>query len=360
MPAGPAPATFAHMQSPAHPAHTVRTRVRVLDLLRLLAAFQMVQGHSIDAVLALDARHGALHAAWVWLRGLTSVAFLFATGVAFHLVALREGDERVRAPHARGRRLRRAGLLVLLGYALHAPFAALWGAPAAGLVREALIVDVLQCIGASLALLELLALAVPSTAVLRAACALLAALCLLAAPWSALLDASGPARGLINYVSAAGGSLFPLLPWAGHVFLGVLLAPWLLRAERRAGRWLVAGLAVLALAQLAGAAGAAVAGVQLTRVGWVLVAGAALEQLEPATRGWPDWAWRLSSETLFIYAFHVLLVYGQGLGLAALIGERLSPLASVLLAAVVVALSAAAALAYRRALPTLAARPAPG
>jgi hypothetical protein len=99
---------------------------------------------------------------------------------------------------------------------------------------------------------------------------------------------------------------------------------------------------------------------QLARLGWVLIAGAGLEALEPYTRAWPEWVWRLSSETLFIYALHVVLVYGQGIGLSALIGPQLPVGLALLSAAGMIALSFGAALGYRRALPTLAARSAPG
>ncbi|HMI93461.1 MAG TPA: heparan-alpha-glucosaminide N-acetyltransferase domain-containing protein [Polyangiales bacterium] len=334
--------------------------MRVLDLLRLLAALQMVQGHTIDAVLALDARHGAIHTSWVWLRGLTSVAFLFATGVAFHLMALHERAPREHDRAGVRRRLRRAGSLILLGYLLHAPLAVLWGQPAASVWREAVMVDVLQCIGVSLVLLELLAIGLRTGRAVRATSLLLAGICLLAAPWLADLHAANAWRPLLNYITPQAGSIFPLFPWAAHVFSGVALAPWLLAPQRRALRWLLAGLGLVLLGQLASLAGADSAALQLPRLGWVLVLGSALERLEPATRAWPAWAWRLPSETLFVYAFHVVLVYGQGIGLAALIGPRLSPGQAVLAAALVIALSFGAALGYRRVLPTLAVRTAPG
>jgi len=58
----------------------------------------------------------------------------------------------------------------------------------------------------------------------------------------------------------------------------------------------------------------------------------------------------LSRETLFLYVFHVLLVYGDRVGLAAQIGPVLGPWQALGVAAGVIALSAAAALAYRPAL----------
>jgi uncharacterized membrane protein len=236
----------------------------------------------------------------------------------------------------------------------------LWGRPPATALQAAVIVDVLQCIGVGLLLMELLALGLRSADAVRVASLVLACVCFVAAPWCATLAAEGPWRPLLNYFTARAGSVFPLVPWAGHVFLGVVLAPWLLAPKRRALRWLAAGSGLVVLGQLALTAGVDGAAVHLQRLGWVLAIGAGLEWLEPATRAWPRWAWRLPSETLFIYAFHVVLVYGQGIGLATLIGPRLAPGPAVLLAAAMIALSFGAALGYRRMLPTLAVRTAPG
>jgi uncharacterized membrane protein len=211
-----------------------------------------------------------------------------------------------------------------------------------------------------LLLLELVAIGLRSAQEVRAASLLLAGTCFLAAPWCAALVPDGPWRLLLNYFTPRAGSIFPLVPWAGHVFLGVVMAPWLLAPRRRALRWLAAGLSIVLLGQLARTAGGDAAAMHMTRLGGVLVIGAALVRLEPATRAWPGWAWRLPSETLFIYAFHVVLVYGQGIGLAAVVGPRLAPGPAVLLAAAVIVLSFGAALGYRRVLPTLAVRTAPG
>ena len=63
-------------------ANTVpRARVLFIDLLRVLAAFQMLQGHTIAALLAGSYRHGLLYSLWYGARGLTSIAFLFASGL---------------------------------------------------------------------------------------------------------------------------------------------------------------------------------------------------------------------------------------------------------------------------------------
>lgn len=335
-------------------------RVRSLDLLRLVAALQMVQGHTIDAVLAPEQRSGALFAGWLWLRGLTSVAFLFAAGAAFHLATLR-ALARHRADRAAvSRRLRRATMLVLLGYALHLPLGLVFARDAASageLMRQALAVDVLQCIGVCLALLEGLALLLPSARAVEISCGAIGALLLIASPLVQQLD-PGACFPLLAYLTPRGGSLFPLLPWGGHMLLGAAFAGMLLGRGRRGRLWLAAAL-LIALSRLLPASAAPLPD-HLSRLGFVLAALALLAALEPAARRLPAQAWALSGETLFIYAFHVLLVYGSGVGLAAVVGQRLSALPSVLLAAAMIALSFGGALTYRRLLAGLARSTATG
>jgi uncharacterized membrane protein len=320
-------------------------RVRSLDLLRLVAAVQMVQGHTIDAVLAPEQRSGAWFAGWLWLRGLTSVAFLFAAGADRAAVS---------------RRLRRATTLVLLGYALHAPLGLVFARDAADtgeLVRQALAVDVLQCIGVCLALLEGLALLLPTPRAVEISCGVLGALLLFASPLVQQLDPSA-CFPLLAYLTPRGGSLFPLLPWGGHMLLGAAFARVLLGRERRTKLWLAAAL-LIALSRLL-PAGAAPIPDHLSRLGFVLVALALLGALEPAARRLPAQAWVLAGETLFIYAFHVLLVYGSGVGLAAAVGQRFAALPSMLLAAAMIALSFGGALSYRRLVAGLARSTATG
>jgi hypothetical protein len=339
-----------------------RPRVLVLDLLRLFAAFQMVQGHTLDAVLAPEVRTGALHGAWSVGRGLTSVAFLLIAGLSFHLATLRDLARHRNDRVAVRKRLRRAGLLVLLGYALHFPFAALLGdaQQMQASLRAAIAVDILQCIGVTLALLEALALILPSRAAVEwASCALGCAL-LFAAPVAAALLADDTPGPLLNYVTANGGSLFPLVPWAGHMLLGAGLCRLLFVPADRARRLLAATLVALAFSGVAGALGASLAADHVWRLGCVFACAAALVPLEAAVTRMPSWLLRLSGETLFIYVFHVAFVYGDGIGLADWVGARLAPLPALLLALGVLVLSATAALAYPRFRHGLAGRTATG
>jgi hypothetical protein len=332
--------------------------VLLLDWLRLLAAVQMVQGHTIDAVLSVDYRHGALHQGWLWLRGLTSIAFFATAGMAFHLATFRDGSARRDAATVLAR-FRRAGTLVLLGYLLRFPLPWLGHGDLAAALRSSFAIDALQCIGVSLALLEGLALLMPAARAFEASCVALALAVLACSPRLSLLDASGAWLPLLDYVTPRSGSPFPLAPFIVHVLLGAALAPWLLGARWRTPRLLAAAATLLVLATLLRGAAAPLAAYHLGRFAWVLFV---LGLLSPLERWLPERAaaLRLSRETLFIYGFHVLLVYGQGLGLAALIGRRLAPWPAVLTALCVLGLTLACALGYRRLLAGLARNAATG
>jgi hypothetical protein len=197
----------------------------------------------------------------------------------------------------------------------------------------------------------------PSVRAIEISSALIGALLLAGAPIAQRLE-PGAWLPLLGYLTPRGGSLFPLLPWGGHMLLGAALARVLLGGGRRAAPWLAAAL-LIGVSHALPAATAPIPD-HLSRLGFVLVALALLAALEPAARVLPAQAWELSGETLFIYVFHVLLAYGSGAGLAALVGQRLAALPSVLLAAAVIALSFAGALGYRRLLAGLARSTATG
>jgi uncharacterized membrane protein len=353
------------------PPHEAR-RIMFIDLLRLLAAVQMIQGHTLDALLDVELRHGPLFGAWTFTRGLTSTMFLVTAGLA---CVLAQQASRGAADAGRARRVRRAGKLLLIGYALHAPLGVLFGDAPQAAWRDALAVDVLQCIGVSVALLELLDWLVPGRRLRAALAGALGALCFALAGAAHSIDASGLLGGpwlpLIDYVTPRAGSLFPLLPFGGFVLWGMAVGLHVLPAQAplRPGRaaaqlaaWGASSLLVAALLARAFPATRAQVGPAACalRLGLVLLLAAALVlalegrvRLSPLLR-------RLASETLFLYVSHVLVLYAGHVGLAALVGRRLSVGAALASAGALLALCSGGALAYRRAVQALRRRGARG
>jgi uncharacterized membrane protein len=323
-------------------------RLWFVDALRCIAVVQMLQGHTIAALLAPSARSGALYACWTWARGLTAVAFLFAAGLSFHLASARGAGRR--------RRVWRALSLIALGYLLHLPIAALSAASPAQLAaagRAFAGVDVLQCIGVSLLGLEALGWAAPRwqpRAAIAAAIGL-AVLTLAAVSGRHTLTASLPGW-LAAYFGSQTGSLFPLVPYCAHVFIGAAAGALVSGAGEHIPARLLALTAGLvaagALLSHLGASSLAIDHAQRLAVVVAISAALALACRRVDGLGLPGWMRVTASSTLFLYVFHVLLVYGDRLGLRDQVGAQLAPLPAVLVALSVVVVSLAAALAYRR------------
>jgi len=330
------------------PQGALAPRLVFIDVLRLIAAVQMIQGHSVAAVLAPAYRHGPAFQAWSFARGLTSVIFLVTAGLSFCLAEARGNDTA-----ARKARVRRAFALIGLGYLMHAPLGLLLGAPLAETLRAALRVDVLQCIGVSLLSLELIAVGFGSVWARVSVAGLLGVSVLFAAPLTRTLVPSDGWLLLANYVTGQAGSLFPLLPWAGYVLCGFAIGSVVLRAPRHLW-WSLAGLGLGAL--LVGLSlrslylelprGVSPA-YSLVKLGCVLLLAGLLAFLLRGVTRLPRLLALLAGETLFLYLSHVVILYADHVGLEPRLRDAHSPLFGVLLALGLLVLCGAGALGLR-------------
>jgi uncharacterized membrane protein len=330
-------------------SQSTRRRLVFLDVLRLIAAVQMIQGHSVASVLAPSYRSGAAFGLWTFARGLTSVTFLTTAGLAFVLAEARGSDR-----DARHRRVRRALRLIAIGYLMHAPFGVFLGAPLEPTLRAALQVDVLQCIGASLLGLELLSFAVRSATVRAvSACALGLGLFALA-PVSQQLakPALGLPLALGNYLTMREGSLFPLLPWAGYVLVGFGVGTRAFAPGANPARVLalsgavVLPLGLLTRAQLEGPSAASHPGYALVKLGCVLLLSGLLAHLLRSVSVLPSLLSRVAKQTLFLYVSHVVILYADFVGLERHLRGRHGPATGLLLTLALLVLCSASALAF--------------
>jgi uncharacterized membrane protein len=320
----------------------------------------MVQGHSIEAVLDVSLRNGPVFHGWTWARGLTSVAFLFAAGASFHLATLARFDAHRASPAAIRKRTRRGVLLVVIGYLLHNPFYALGGdaAVVARALSDFAIVDVLQCIGVGILVLEALTVSLRSANQVVAVAGVLALVTIFAAPFTAAIEPSMPWAFATNYLTDRGGSIFPLFPWVGYMLAGVVagalacpngVASYGPRSVAVLG---IAGTVLVSVALVGGASPIAGYGVAapwpgLLKLGVVALVATALAVLSLGVRRLPRVLEALAGETLVIYVFHVLLLYGSGFGLSDVLGKTRSVPECLLVAAVALVSSVLVALGWR-------------
>ena len=345
------------------PTHSAR-RVIFIDLARALAVAFMLYGHTASALLAPRYQVGRWYDLWQFQRGLTSSLFLLLGGFAFSIATSRRWTSHVQWSPALVKRVRRFGLFVILGYALHLPGSQLTDLLNAEPTRwrDFLAVDVLQLIGVSFIGIQLLVLVTRSRRAFMVATIALAAFAIFATPvvwtidWTGVLPPFAAA-----YFSQATGSQFPLFPWMGFILLGAglgqLYARWgasdlsafAQRALIAPGIVLVAvGFAVKPRADMlfGSGPGGFVPVEMMTSIGACLIILAAFAHLSRRLNRLPHVFGASAQESLLIYFVHLCIVYGSvwNPGLVQLYGGTRTPTQTILFVVLVVSSMAALAL----------------
>ena len=193
----------------------VPTRVRAFDWLRGIAVLVMVETHAL-VFLRPDLRMGVFAARLNFINGLVAPSFIFAAGFSLALVQVRtalapaSGSSRALRVRKTVRRVAEVlGVGLLVNYIWfpirHDP---VW------LLR----LDILPCIAVCLFLaLPLMVLLAAQPRALAVVLFLLAAAAFGVAPL--FEHVTGPWANVVNR-SGSLKPVFPLLPWAGYVFLG--------------------------------------------------------------------------------------------------------------------------------------------
>jgi surface polysaccharide O-acyltransferase-like enzyme len=321
------------------------SRLVLVDVARVFAILFMVQGHTLDVVLAPEYRQGALFAVWLFLRGLTAPLFFILSGVSFTVATMRRNGDFGRPSRKTLRRFGRFIFFILLGYVMHLPAGSLDEfryVDAAGW-QSWFQADVLQCIGFALISLQVMVLLARAPERLARYSSMAAGAVLLATPvvwavdWTTLVP-----MPVAAYFTSHTGSYFPLFPWIGYVFfgaaLGCRLRRWSEYPHKPAVMFAVSGLVL-------GLSGALLIepfnflygdldfwrtspALFLIRAGCVCLL-LALFSYGTARLRVPEAACRsLAQESLFVYFLHVCLVYGSlwNPGLRQLVGASLTPL----------------------------------
>jgi hypothetical protein len=271
---------------------------------------------------------------------------MLLSGFAFSIATTRHWSSHLSLTPTVIRRVRRFSLFVLLGYALHFPVGYIWSivdiSPAAW--RGFLAVDVLQLIGVTFLLVQLLAMLSRGRRVFMAVTLLLGVLMILVTPvvwrfdWTTALP-----LGVAQYLSSAGGSQFPLFPFAASVMIGVsagqLYARWgASDVSRFANQVLLGGGAAMTAAGLAWrwtafdpygpGVGEFIPGEFILRTGVSFVILGAVAHVSRRINQLPHVFGAVAQESLLIYFVHLCIVYGSvwNKGLVQLLGATLRPI----------------------------------
>ena len=307
-------------------------RIIFIDLMRTFAVFQMVQGHTIDTLLADNFRNSdnLIYATWHFMRGVTAPIFMFTAGIVFtYLFRL------VKKPFNENPRvkkgIKRGLLLIFLGYLIRYPT---WTVFDFSQVSDYsmgvfLAVDVLQLIGFGLlALLLLLYISEKIKLNDYYNFTLVALLIFLVSPnffsidWNSFLP-----QAIAGYFYTGTGSLFPFFPWAGYVIAGGVLGSYLAKhpmvfKSSRFSLWLcVIGFAFIVvsiiidyLSALNGneaVVNSATLSLIFFRVGFVLMLNAIVSYISLKANSIPKVIILFGRNTLMIYVVHLLILYGS-------------------------------------------------
>lgn len=337
----PAPDAAARARAPR--------RILFIDVARAAAVLFMIQGHTLQVLLGPDHQGGALFDWWLYLRGLTSCAFLTLAGFSFAVATDRHWTDYCRPTSRLRRRLMRFGVFLLVGYAMRIPIRPLSdiGHMTLDQWRAFTAIDILQLVAVTLATLQVVVWLARTRQRLGAWAFGAAAAIVLLTPLAWRVHSGGFVADLLAaYLSTGTGSLFPLFPWAAYILFGAGLGVWFVtRAQpdpaRDASRvFLLAGAGMLG-------AGILLHQVPLSPYGaidfwktspnlFLVKAGSVLVMLSGAVRltRWRSALPRpvsvLSQESLTIYVIHVCILYGSiwNDGLLKVVGPHLDLVAT--------------------------------
>lgn len=307
-------------------------RIIFIDLIRAFAVFQMVQGHTVDMVLADNFRNydNPIFATWHFMRGMTAPIFMFTAGTVFTYLFRLVKEPFIKNPRVK-KGIKRGLLLIFLGYLLRFPT---WNIFDFSNISEYsrdtfFAVDVLQLIGFGLlALLALLYFSEKFRLNDYLLFSFTALLVFSVSPtffkigWNNFLP-----QVLAGYFYPGTGSLFPFFPWAGYVIAGGVLGTYLAKnplvfRNLQFSIWLaVAGflfiLSSMIISYLYKVFGivesinSATTSLIFFRIGFVLVLNAAVSYISLKANSIPKLIILIGRNTLVIYVVHLLILYGS-------------------------------------------------
>jgi len=309
-----------------------KNRIIFIDLIRAFAVLNMVQGHTIDVLLAPEYRSfdNWIYALWHTNRGLTAPIFLFTAGTVFtYLFRLQ------RVPFAENPRvkrgLKRSLLLLFVAYILRYPTPTIvyWGFVTEAQLDIFFTVDVLHLISIGLATIVLLAWISEKMGGRDKTVFLTFTILIIVGYWftEKINWLEYMHRGLAGYLSRSAGSFFPIFPFLAYLtagaFLGSFLAekPNIFRQTKFSVLLLSIGVGLILLSLILDFAEVYFTGVStlwttspalvVLRLGIVLIVNSIFTFVAAKLESIPRILILLGRNTLLIYVVHLMILYGS-------------------------------------------------
>lgn len=307
----------------------------------------MLQGHFIDSLLdpIYKDQTNNVFIVWSYLRGITAPTFFTISGLVFMYLLLKaqaKGDDKPRIKKG----LYRGLLLLLIGYSLRMNIFSLFSSY---LNPNAIVIDVLQCIGVSLILLVVLYMLFKKYSYLLSFLLAFTGIAIfLCEPLYRELSITSVPKFIANYVSKENGSVFTILPWFGFSAFGGWLATVFFRHAHRPrfklltiiaffvigyfllfySSWFLIKLYNITNFELLNAS--AYYNYLFTRFGNVLIIFAIFYTFERFLK--QSIITQIGEKTLSIYVIHFVIIFGSytGYGLKRYFGKSLDPTEAII------------------------------
>ena len=312
------------------PEVSKKSRIIFIDLMRMFAVLQMVQGHTIDALLSNDYRtfESPIFTLWYFMRGMTAPIFLFTAGTIFTYLLRSNNTTFFKNPRTK-KGIKRFLLLVFLGYLLRfptpSPFNFSRVSPDQWNIFFA--VDVLQSIGFGILFIMILAFISEKIKMSDYIIFSISAFIIFGLyPWFEGIDwKSFLPVPIAGYFYSGTGSIFPLFPWTGYVVGGGVLGSYLAKhplvftTKKFSLMLLIFGASFICLAMMIDLfssdffTGDWIGNIYLIflRIGFVLVLNSVVSFICLEVKSIPRLLVLIGRNTLLIYVVHLVIIYGS-------------------------------------------------
>jgi len=324
-------------------AQPKKHRLIFIDVMRGLAVLWMIETHVVDANMFNYLKHGFFY---TWLNisnGFIAVGFIFCAGCGFWLAAMRKSDDYRSFKKPLWVYLRRLGFVILMGYWLHIPNLSLQRLLS---YSPAELVSMFQCdvlhtiVIASVFALILLFVIRNNKYLPYIYLALAVIIIFISPPIRQMNSMSFMPPWLGTYFVGPPISKFPLFPWAAYFFAGAAFTALFYNVEDRRKFSIIVAISGFSVAAILFATRHITEGFMgvadwwqgspqhtLFRLGGTVMTFSLLYLFENyyKNRKIGDVLRVCGQESLFIYIFHLMVVYGSvvNLGLKQFVGNNL-------------------------------------
>jgi hypothetical protein len=314
-------------------ANAISPRHLFIDFYRTAVIFLMLEGHVVRALLAPYLRQMWMFQQHEFIHGLSAPAFLFGAGMTFVISTRKRWIEYHHWGQPLAWRTGRFLMIISLGLLLHLPFFSFRKMVLDATTTDYLQLfqcDVLACIGIGLLSLHVILFFFKNEKHFYGlVLGTIVAVCLLT-PYAWDIDALRslplPVAQLMN---SNHGSPFPLFPYVGFLYAGVIVS-WEFLAAVRHGRQKLFMLRLAVFGASLVAAGLIFDALPiqlyphynfwytspnyfLIRVGTLMMAAAGCWYISTRISHPKTWFTVLGRESLFVYVLHLILLYGTSM-----------------------------------------------